>query len=213
MMVDRDDAVRLLLDGGLLLYPTETFYALGVLASNHEGLANICSLKERPREKPLPLLASSTRQVRLFCRFGPVSERLSSLWPAPLTLVLPLKEGVAFAHCLCNVENKVALRVSANPIARFLCAETAQLLTASSANLRGRSPVTRPEDLDEGFLTKLRSLSLPIGLLCHGEGFAPLGGFPSTIVEPCEGTTDRVRLLREGAYARQLLCDKGFFCL
>ena len=56
-------AARFLRNGGVLVFPTETFYGLGCLAANADAVARVYQLKHRPVHKPLPLLAASTAQV------------------------------------------------------------------------------------------------------------------------------------------------------
>src|SRR5262245_8322065 len=86
--------VETLRNGGIICYPTETFYALGVDPWNESAREKLYKLKNRPAEKELPLIASSTEMVSRFCntsdrRFAILAEKF---WPGPLTIVLPAKD-------------------------------------------------------------------------------------------------------------------------
>src|SRR5919206_3258898 len=90
-------AAEALRAGGVLAYPTETFYGLGALAADRKAVARLAAAKLRPDGKPLPLLAADLSQVaQVVSRLEPAAQRLAdALWPGPLTLVLPAAAGLA----------------------------------------------------------------------------------------------------------------------
>ncbi|MBO4336308.1 MAG: L-threonylcarbamoyladenylate synthase [Desulfovibrio sp.] len=201
------EALACLASGGLLLFPTETFYALGCLIQFPKALAAIRTLKGRNQGKPLPLAAASVTQIARFCDLSVLPRQLTAFWPGPLTLVLPLKPKVRLDPCLVNEQGQVAVRISAHPTPTWLADCCDELLTVSSANVQGRAPAVSPATLDPELLSRLEGLRLAWGILPHEPEQSPRGGLPSTIVRP-DG--ERLVILRQGALAAQVLAEHGF---
>ena len=89
------EAAALLRRGGVIAYPTETFYGLGALAADGAAVARLLVAKEQPDGKPLPLLGAELAQLEVVASFSPLARRLAAaLWPGPLTLVLPARPGL-----------------------------------------------------------------------------------------------------------------------
>src|SRR5512137_694601 len=82
--------------GSLVVYPTETFYGLGVLATLPAALARLSAAKLRPAGKPLPLVAADAGMAfALWAGVSPAARRLAdAFWPGPLTLVAPAAPGL-----------------------------------------------------------------------------------------------------------------------
>lgn len=218
MTPEFDNAVKALLAGELLAYPTETFYALGCIACQQHAIAKLLGMKTRPLDQGVPLIVGSLDQLLLVCDLGDsnfctapstplgraVQKLAQAFWPGPLTLVLPanpqLPPGITRG-------NSVAVRVTSHPVAQTLCLQTKSPLVASSANRRGEPPVTNAAALDQELLHQgIHVLDAPP---------APKGGAPSTLARPvslAKGETG-VELLREGAIDAKALRDAGFTVL
>jgi L-threonylcarbamoyladenylate synthase len=125
-----------LASGGLLIYPTDTLYALGGLASKGEAAEAVRAAKGREGEKPLPVIASDLPQVKSLCEEWPASAaRLAAaFWPGPLTLVLRA-EGSLPSEL---TRGTVAVRIPAHALARALCRFGP--LISTSANRSGEAP-------------------------------------------------------------------------
>ena len=83
------DAARRLRDGGVLAFPTETFYGLGCCADQAVAVARVYQAKRRPVHMPLPLLAGSLDLLRPYVTLEQAPEALlTAFWPGPLTVVL-----------------------------------------------------------------------------------------------------------------------------
>jgi L-threonylcarbamoyladenylate synthase len=132
-------AVALLRAGRLLVYPTDTLYALGGCALDGAVAAAVRAAKGRGDDKPLPLIAADIEQaLRLAAAWPPPAGRLAQrFWPGPLTLVLPAADVVPGA--VTSGGGTVAVRVPALELARRL-AEGAGPLIATSANRAGEPP-------------------------------------------------------------------------
>ena len=117
--------------GGVVLYPTETFYALGADPRSPEGCAAVFRLKGREASRQLPWIAADREQVAAACRIPEAAAALAERhWPGPLTLVLPLR----------GREGTVAVRVSSHPVARALAAALGHPVISTSANRSGAPP-------------------------------------------------------------------------
>lgn len=179
-------AAEVLRGGGIVAYPTETFYGLGALASSREALARLAAAKLRPEGKPLPLLAADREMVAgVVARLGPAAAALADrFWPGALTLVLPAAAGLAPEIAVAGT---VGVRVPGSAAARELSRLAGGPITSTSANLAGGPPPIRPADLDPGLLRRIDAVL---------DGGETPGGLPSTVVAVEQGG---VRLLRAGA--------------
>jgi L-threonylcarbamoyladenylate synthase len=128
--------------GELVVYPTETLYALGADARNPQALARLIALKGREPGKPIALIAADLAMVmELVQSFPTPALRLAQrFWPGPLTLVLPARAGLS--EVLLNDSGGVGVRVPDHWIACQLSARLGSPLTATSANLAGGVPAT-----------------------------------------------------------------------
>jgi L-threonylcarbamoyladenylate synthase len=131
------EADAVLRRGGLVVYPTETAYALGCDATNSAGMKKIFKIKRRESWKPLPLIAASTAMVRRFAKLEGLNARLAaSFWPGSLTLILPSPIHLRSVTAVTE-RRSVAVRVSAHPVARELSRRLGRPIVSTSANLSG----------------------------------------------------------------------------
>ena len=174
-------AVRVLGAGGIVAYPTETFYALGVSAFDERACRSVFELKGRVASKALPLIVSSWAQAAEVVEApGELARRLASrFWPGPLTLVMPARPGVAAA----SESGTIAVRASRNPLARAL-ATAGGPVTSTSAN-----PSGAPEPVSAESVVARLGYGIDV-ILDAGE--TP-GGLPSTIVDVTGPTVELVR--------------------
>ena len=178
-------AAEVLRRGGIVAYPTETFYGLGALARDAAALARLASAKLRPEGKPLPLLAADAAQVAEVARLDGLAARLAArFWPGPLTLVLPASPALDAAITAGGAT--VAIRVPGSEIARELARRAGGALVSTSANLSGDPPPVLAAELSAGLAARIDHVL---------DGGRTPGGQPSTIVEVAGGA---VRLVREG---------------
>lgn len=180
-------ALKVLKNNGIIVYPTETFYGLGGLASSEIALSKIYTIKGRNPSQPLPFIASDLEMVMQFVTGIPdvalvLAERF---WPGPLTLVLKAEAEKLPAAALGPGET-VAVRVPPLVWLRQLVREAGTLLVSTSANLTGKPPLSNFEQVCELFAER-------VDILING-GSTP-GGQPSTILDL---TVSPPKCLREG---------------
>jgi len=184
---DLVEAARVVRHGGLVAFPTETFYGLGAHALDVEAVARVFRAKGRPADKPLLVLVDSLAMAGEIA--SPIPERarrlIARFWPGPLTLILPARPHVPAA--LTAGSGTVGLRIPSHPVALALVRAAACPVTAPSANPHGgASPTTAGE--------VLAGLGDRVDLVLDG-GATP-GGPASTLLDL---TGPRPRLLRPGA--------------
>ena len=180
-------AVEILKKGGIIAYPTETFYGLGAKYDNEDSLKKLYELKKRPEEKPMPLIIGTGEILPMIAASvnTSASALMDKFWPGPLTLLLNAKEGLS--NYLTANTGKVAVRIPGESIALHLAKEAGFPITATSANISGMLPADSAKAVITYFEDK-------IDLIIDG-GKTP-GGLPSTIVDVTGG---KIKILREGA--------------
>jgi L-threonylcarbamoyladenylate synthase len=189
-----DAAAAILRAGGIVAYPTETFYALGARADDAAALARLARAKLRPEGKPLPLLAADVAQVRRVAVLeGDAARVAERLWPGPLTLVLPAVPGLD--DQVTAGSGTVGIRVPGSAVARALAARAGAPLVSTSANPSGGPPPARAEELDA-------SLRAAIDGVLDG-GPTP-GGLASTVARIERGVA---QVLRAGPVTVEALAE------
>jgi L-threonylcarbamoyladenylate synthase len=181
------EAARMIHDGLIVAYPTDTLYGLAVDPRNGEAVQRLFALKGRPETSALTLIAADLAQARLAAHLTPAAERLArTYWPGPLTIVVPAEPVLALAALAGG--RTVGVRVPDHAVAVALAREVSFCVTATSANRSGMPP---PSSADA-----VRA-ALPGVDAVVDAGAAP-GGDPSTIVGALDGD---VTLIRPGAVA------------
>jgi L-threonylcarbamoyladenylate synthase len=138
-------AAACLREGGLVAFPTETVYGLGVNALDAVAVRRLFAAKDRPASDPLIVhLADSASLERVAREIPDVALRLAErFWPGPLTIVLPRGDEVPSEVAAGG--NTVAVRVPVHPVAQALLRAAAIPIAAPSANLFSRPSPTRAE--------------------------------------------------------------------
>ena len=191
---DIDYAVKILHEGGLVAFPTETVYGLGANALNSKAVEKIFQVKGRPVSNPLIVHICRIEQAREFGQISDIGQKLMDIfWPGPLTLVVQLKITNLFPKSVTASNPTVALRMPANLIALNLLSEFEGPLVAPSANISGSVSTTQIQHVLDDFNGKIDAII--DGGACHY-------GLESTIVSVCDETP---RILRLGAITSEII--------
>ena len=175
-----DEAVRILLSGGVVIIPTDTVYGLAAHPGFPEAVERLYTIKGRDFRKPIAVLASGRDAVESFLGAelpGRAASLAGEFWPGALTMVLPGAGGAT-----------EGVRVPAHGWTRRLIDACGGVLRVTSANLSGCMPATDAAGA-------LASIGLDADLLVD-DGVSP-GGVASTVV--AIGADGSERLLRAGA--------------
>ena len=198
-LVTLKQAAELMLDGQPVIFPTETFFALGSRALDADATARVYRAKHRSTVRPLPLILGNWDQLDTVAK---VPEELMPLlkhfWPGPLSVILPARLRVP--DILTGGTGRVAVRLSSHPVARALAEAVGEPITSSSANISGNPAVVSIKELDKELVAAVR------GLL--DEPPVPAGGLPSTLVESMDD--GRLRILRSGTVTPAEIAAAGF---
>lgn len=131
-----DDAARVIIQGGLVVFPTETVYGLGGNGLSRDAAKKIYAAKGRPSDNPLILHIARPEDAEAVAVTSPMYERLATLFmPGPLTVVLPVKTCVP--KSVTAGLSTVAVRCPAHPVAHWLIEAAGVPIAAPSANLSG----------------------------------------------------------------------------
>ena len=153
------EAARLLAAGELVAFPTETVYGLGGDARDDRAVARIYEAKGRPSFNPLIVHLPDLIAVERIAHVGPKARMLAqAFWPGPLTLVLPLRDGVNISPLVTAGLSTVAVRVPEHPLAQQLLRAFGGPLAAPSANPSGRVSPTRAEHVLEGLIGRIAAV-------------------------------------------------------
>lgn len=172
---------QLLKKGNVIVYPTDTLYALGADTSNKKAVKKVFDLKKRDYNKPIPLIASSVNMVKKIGYWNKVAEKLANVfWPGPLTLIFSKKAKNIFN----GSEVEISARIPTNEFARRLSEKIGNPITATSVNISGGKPIERVEEL-------MFEVDLVIDV-------GTLRGKPSTVFD-----TRNLQIIREGCIPKE----------
>ena len=159
-----EQAVQVIHQGGLLVYPTEAVYGLGCDFNNEQAVQQLLALKQRPGDKGLILVASHIGQILPLIkptRRSHLARALKS-WPGHHTWVFPKTPLVP--QWICGSHDTVAVRVSAHPVIKQLCGQLNRPLVSTSANVSGQKTATTCQDMQQLWGDQVSFyLDLPLG--------------------------------------------------
>lgn len=143
------EAGKLLADGALVAFPTETVYGLGGDGLQESAATRIYAAKGRPSDNPLILhIAEITDMEKLAVDIPELAYRLADeFWPGPLTMIL--KKGDRVPYTTTGGLDTVAIRMPSDEIAREIIRASGTYIAAPSANLSGRPSPTKAEHVIE----------------------------------------------------------------
>ena len=140
-------AVEILKAGGIIAYPTETFYGLGVDGSNDEAIKKIFRIKGRKFKNPISIIIGNEKDlIRSVEEIPEYSHKLiKNFWPGALTIVF--KASPTVSPLLTARTGRIGVRISSHPIAAALAKALSRPITATSANISGAAECTTAEEV------------------------------------------------------------------
>ncbi len=186
-------AISILKQGGIIAFPTDTVYGLGVASYNTSAIERIYQVKKRSKRLPIPLLVANEWQLRGAVKAIPKIAKvlIKEFSPGPLTLVFHKSNEIP--DIITAERDTVAIRIPAHPVPIALATGLGAPITGTSSNLSGK-----PSQLT---VTEVRAqLGDKLDMILETD--QPLSGIASTIVD----VTGKVaKILREGAIPRERL--------
>jgi tRNA threonylcarbamoyl adenosine modification protein (Sua5/YciO/YrdC/YwlC family) len=177
-------AVQVLLDGGVIAYPTDTVYGLGCDLLNKQAIERLYQIKSMPRNKPLAFICKDLANIAKYAIVeNPEYRVLKHFLPGPYCFVLRATREVP--RMLVNKQKTVGIRVPDHPVTRALVEELGRPLLSTTASLPDEEAMCDPWTIDATFPTLDVVLEADV-----------CGTVPTTVVDLSEGD---IRVIREGA--------------
>lgn len=188
MIITLEQAVKILVEDGIVAIPTDTVYGLAVLLEHEKAINSLSTLKQRPHDNPFPVLISSLEQAEELTSSLPDNfyQLTNAFWPGALTLVVSANEKIVPKSVRAGLKT-VGIRMPNHPLALKLIEKVGPLV-APSANLSGTPSSTSPEHIMDDF-----GRDFPI------LGHDPCQGIESTLLIAQD---DSWLLARQGAITR-----------
>jgi len=190
---DLSRAILALKHGDVVVYPTDTLYALGADIYNEDAVRRIFKIKNRPVNIPLSVAVANFESIESIAIVNDIAWRLAEHFlPGPLTLILNKKSTIS--SNITGGLDKVAVRIPDNEVALELLSKFGPL-TATSANVHD---METPRDI-EGIKKQFKDGDVAVYLDC-----GKLNALPSTIVDI---TTKTPKIIREGIITKKNILD------
>ena len=188
-----ENAAQVLLDGGVIAYPTETVYGLGANAMNENAIDRIFQLKGRESDKAILIIVHDHQAVEPLVAEMPENAcRLAeAFWPGPLTMVF--KASPSLSSRITSPNHTIGIRVPDNRFCLDLLARTGVPLTSTSANRSGGANPVRIEDVLADFGDDLD---------LYIDGGPSRSNIPSTVLDV---TMDTPVIRRAGVLNREVI--------
>ena len=176
-------ASKILQNGGLIAFPTETVYGLGVIFDNEQSYERLINVKRRPPEKPFTLMCGSLDDIKKYAYVNELAQKLiDAFMPGQFTIILKAKENLP--RWVVSKEGNVGIRISDDKFVQNLIIETGKPLLVPSANRSGENPCHTSNEVKD-------SLGNDLDAIIIGES---VSNIPSTIVF----ADDSVHIIRLG---------------
>ncbi len=179
ILIPANEAGDILMQGGVIAYPTESSYGLGCDAFNREAVLKIARLKKRDPNKTFLMLIANYQQAQHLIAKDSLHllEKAKEYWPGPYTLLFPAADTCPewLQH-----KGKIALRITSNSIASTLCKTISHPIISTSANIQGQAALMQAEGIKKVFPN--------ISAIIAGQ---PEGKKPSTIIDLNDNKTIR----------------------
>jgi L-threonylcarbamoyladenylate synthase len=184
MNLDIDKILKVLADGGIIAYPTDTLYGVGCDALNEDAVKRVFEIKGRDFSKPMSIAASSIEMLDQYVKMTDDTKSfLQKLLPGPYTILLPKKDLIS--NLVTAGSDLVGVRIPDYDLILGIIKKFGRPIITTSANLSGEEDITKYEDI-----------TLPVDYVIEGE--CKYNG-PSTVFDPINK-----KILRRGVGAERI---------
>lgn len=148
---DIKNAIEVMKQGGVILYPTDTVWGIGCDATNAEAVAKVYKIKKRDDSKALICLVDSDARLQRYVRNVPnVAWDILDIATKPTTIILD--GAINLAPNLIAEDGSIALRITKEPFSHELCYRFQKPLVSTSANISGEPPAVNYNDISQELL-------------------------------------------------------------
>lgn len=170
MQNEFEQAVAALRAGGVIAYATEAVFGLGCDPDNQAAVQQLLTIKQRPVEKGLILIAADLAQLEAYIDLTQLSAeqrgQVLASWPGPFTWIMPARAQTP--RWLTGRFDTLAVRISAHPQVQALCRAFGKPLVSTSANLTGEEPARNIAQIPPGLAEQLAHIQAgEVGGLCN----------------------------------------------
>ncbi|MFH1784945.1 MAG: L-threonylcarbamoyladenylate synthase [Candidatus Micrarchaeota archaeon] len=143
-----EEAVKVLEQGKILIYPTDTVYGIGCDATSEKAVAKVYKIKKIAKEKPLSVIVADMDMVKEYCKLNKEQEEtIRKKLPGPYTFLLKKKKEIASSR-----GNKLGIRIPEDEFCIFLCKRFGKPIVTTSANITKQKPAHRLDEVDKKVL-------------------------------------------------------------
>ena len=175
-------AAEILKNGGIVAFPTETVFGIGVISGNDEAYEKLIKIKRRPPEKPFTLMCGDVNDIKKYAIVDKIADKLiKKFMPGQFTIILPALETTEKNAVSAGM---VGIRVSSDNLVTNLIKAVGKPLFVPSANKAGEKPAYTSSEVLNIFNDELDAI-------IEGES---VSNVPSTIVQVKDGNVLRRRL-------------------
>lgn len=184
---DISEAVHVIKNGGVILYPTDTIWGIGCDATNPDAVARVYAIKQRIDSKALICLVGSDAHLNLYVSDIPdVAYDLIEFSEKPLTIIFD--GGRNLAPNLLAEDGSVGIRVTKEEFSQTLCMRCKKALVSTSANISGRPSPTKFSDIDPEIIAA-------VDYVCASRREEKGGTKPSSIIKL--SSSNEIKIIRE----------------
>ena len=185
-------AVKMLLKGNLVAFPTETVYGVGCICDNLKAYEKLNALKKRDKNKPYTIMLSKIKDIKKYAiiKNQKIKKFLYKIFPGSVTVVLPAKKKLPF---YLKYNNSVGIRIPNCKVMLKIINNLKNGLLAPSLNISGEKPLDNISDIKKKFNNLLSAIIKPNKII---------DGIASTVIT---FDNNKIKLLREGKLTLEYL--------
>ena len=181
------EAVKKILEGGIIFIPTDTVYGIAANPYNDKAIKKIFSIKKKSLNNSLVLLCSNYKMAKKYAIFNKIADNLKKkFWPGPLTLILKKKSNLKISKKWISKNNSIGLRIPDHSIPKKIINKCNFPIFCTSANISGKKSCRNVNDIVKNFKNKKITII---------NGGKTKFGIDSTIIDV---TKDKINILRKG---------------
>jgi len=187
LKLEIDAAVKVLKEGGVILYPTDTVWGIGCDAADRDAVERVFEIKERSDAKSLITLVADADMIGRYVKVIPqMAIELIEVNDKPMTIIYP--GAMSLAENVVAEDGSVGIRIPQSEFCRLLCKRFGGAIVSTSANISGEEAPRSFEEINASILDAVDHIVDP----CYEEGAT---GVSSQIIKV--GLDGEIKVIRE----------------